>query len=68
MLPVRDARVLYGLKSWQYDGSARTQMPRAHEYSCPMEALTAERGDENPAMRALLARASAAANVMHLPG
>ncbi len=67
-LPVRDVRVLYGLKSRQYDGFARTQMPQAHEYFCPMEALIAERGDENPAMRALLARASATANFMHLPG
>jgi hypothetical protein len=32
-----------------------------------MEALTAERGHENPAMRALLARASAAANFLTLP-
>ena len=68
VLPVRDMRVLYGLKSRQYEGFARTHMPQAHEYFCPMEALTAERGDENPAMRALLARASAAANFMHLPG
>jgi hypothetical protein len=68
VLPVRDMRVLFGLKSRQYDGFARSQMPQAHEYFCPMEALTAEHGDENPAMRALLARASATANFMHLPG
>ncbi|MFC7734554.1 hypothetical protein ACFQX4_01655 [Roseomonas sp. GCM10028921] len=68
VLPVRDVRVLCGLKSRQYDGFARTQMPQAHEYFCPMEALTVERGDESPAMRALLARASAAANFMNLPG
>jgi hypothetical protein len=74
VLPVRDMRVLFGLKSRQYDGFARSQMPQAHEYFCPMEALTAEHGDENPAMRALLARASASAsasataNFMHLPG
>ncbi len=67
VLPVRDVRVLYGLKSRQYDGFARSQMPQAHEYFCPMEALMEEGGDENPAMRALLARASAAANFMHLP-
>ncbi len=67
VLPVRDIRVLYGLKGRHYDGFARTQMPQAHEYFCPMDALTAERGDENPAMRALIARASAAANFMHLP-
>ncbi|WP_245615146.1 hypothetical protein [Muricoccus aerilatus] len=68
VLPVRDVRVLYGLKSRQYDGFARSQMPQAHEYFCPMEALIEEHGDENPAMRALLARASAAANFMHFPG
>ena len=68
VLPVRDIRVLYGLKRHHYEGFARTQIPQAHEYFCPMEALMAERGDENPAMRALLARASAAANFMHLPG
>ena len=67
VLPVRDMRVLYGLKARQYDGFARSQMPQAHEYFCPMEALMEEDGDQNPAMRALLARASAAANFMHLP-
>jgi len=68
VLPVRDVRVLYGLKSRQYDGFARSQMPQAHEYFCPMEALIDEDGHRNPAMCALLARASAAANFMHLPG
>ncbi|WP_309228564.1 hypothetical protein [Roseomonas sp. KE2513] len=68
VLPVRDVRVLYGLKSRQYDGFARSQMPQAHEYFCPMEALIEEHGAENPAMRALLARASAAANFMNFPG
>lgn len=68
VLPVRDVRVLYGLKARQYEGFARSQMPQAHEYFCPMEALMEEDGDQNPAMRALLARASAAANFMHLPG
>ena len=68
VLPVRDVRVLYGLRARQYDGFARAHMPQAHEYFCPMEALTEERGHENPAMQALLARASAAANFMTLPG
>ena len=67
VLPVRDVRVLYGLKSRQYDGFARTQMPQAHEYFCPMDALTDEEGASNPAMRALIARASGAANFMMLP-
>lgn len=68
VLPVRDLRVLYGLKARQYEGFARSQMPQAHEYFCPMEALIEEGGDENPAMRALLHRASAAASFMHFPG
>ncbi|MCQ4161502.1 hypothetical protein NON00_16405 [Roseomonas sp. GC11] len=67
VLPVRDVRVLYGLKSRQYDGFARTQMPQAHEYFCPMDALTDEEGASNPAMQALISRASGAANFMRLP-
>jgi hypothetical protein len=67
VLPVRDVRVLYGLQRRHYDGFARTQMPQAHEYFCPMEALTAEDGAENPAMQALISRASATANFMLPP-
>lgn len=67
VLPVRDVRVLYGLKTRQYDGFARTQMPQAHEYFCPMDALTDEDGASNPAMQALISRASGAANFMRLP-
>jgi hypothetical protein len=67
VLPVRDVRVLYGLIAEQYDGFARNQVPQAHEYFCPMDALTADRGHESPAMQALIARASATANFMHLP-
>ncbi|KAA2212774.1 hypothetical protein F0Q34_13815 [Pseudoroseomonas oryzae] len=66
-LPVRDVRVLYGLKDRQYEGFARTQMPQAHEYFCPMDALIDEEGASNPAMQALIARASGAANFMRLP-
>ncbi|MDQ1078605.1 hypothetical protein [Pseudoroseomonas cervicalis] len=67
VLPVRDVRVLYGLKNRQYDGFARTQMPQAHEYFCPMDALTDAEGASNPAMQALISRASGAANFMRLP-
>jgi hypothetical protein len=41
--------------------------PSNMQFFCPMEALTAERGDENPEMRALMSRATAAANFMRLP-
>jgi hypothetical protein len=67
ILPVRDVRVVFGLKPRHYEGFARSQVPHAHEYFCPMDALTAERGHENPDMRALISRASATANFMLLP-
>ncbi len=40
--------------------------PNPHNYY-PMEALTAENGHEAPDKRALIARASAAANFMRMP-
>jgi hypothetical protein len=64
VLPVRDVRVLYGLKPRHYQSMARGQVPQPHEYFCPIEALTAERGQEDPALAALIGRASAAANFM----
>ena len=67
VLPVRDARVLFGLKRRHYEGFAQSQIAQPHEFFCPMEALTAERGHEDPEMRALIARASAAANFMRMP-
>jgi len=67
VLPVRDMHVLYGLKAQHYQGFARHQLPHAHEYFVPMEALTAKDGDKNPELQALLARASAAANFLNWP-
>jgi hypothetical protein len=64
VLPVRDVRVLFGLKRRHYEGFMQSQVAQAHELFCPMEALTAEGGHEDPDMRALIARASAAANFM----
>src|SRR4051812_9591049 len=66
-LPVRDIRVVFGLKSRHYEGFARSQVAHPHEFFCPMEALTADRGDEDPDMRAMMSRASASANFMRLP-
>jgi hypothetical protein len=66
-LPVRDMHVLYGLKPDHYAGFARHQLPHAHEYFAPMEALTAENSDQNPELRALLAHASATANFLTPP-
>jgi hypothetical protein len=66
-LPVRDLHVLYGLKRHHYAGFARHQLPHAHEYFVPMESLTAEDGDKDPNLQALLARASASANFLSPP-
>ena len=62
VLPVRDMRVMYGLKTRHYNGFAESQVPHAHEYFVPMEALTAEGAHENPRMQALVGRAAASAN------
>jgi hypothetical protein len=67
VLPVRDMRVMYGLMQAHYLGFARHQVPHAHEFFVPMEALTAEDSDKNPDLQALLSRASALANFLTLP-
>lgn len=64
VLPVRDARVLFALKPSHFRGFMATQTAHAHEFFCPMDALTDSNGAKNPALRALLARASAASNYM----
>ena len=66
-LPVRDMRVMYGLRSKHYTGFAETQIPHPHEYFAPMEALTAWDGHAKPEMQELVARASTNANFMRAP-
>lgn len=63
-IPVREMRVLYGLKPQHYEGFAQHQLPHAHEFFVPMTALTAENSEDNPALQALLARASLSANFL----
>lgn len=67
VLPVRDIRVMYGLKQRHYNGFVKSQIPHPHEYFVPMEALVAEDAVQNPAMQALVARASANANFLNSP-
>ena len=67
ILPVRDLRVMYGLKRLHYSGFVRHQVPHAHEYFVPIETLIAEDSEHNPELRALLARASFAANFLSPP-
>ncbi len=64
ILPVRDMRVVYALKQRQYDGFLTSQVPHAHEFFVPMDALVAENSDADPAMQALFARASASSNFL----
>ena len=64
VLPVRDVRVLFALKARHYRGFAEHQIPHAHEYFVPMEALTALDGHKDPALKELVSRASAASNFL----
>lgn len=64
VIPVREMRVLYGLKNDHYKGFARHQLPHAHEFFVPMDALTAEDSEQNPALQALIARTSVASNFL----
>ncbi|MBV9251176.1 MAG: hypothetical protein JO227_18230 [Acetobacteraceae bacterium] len=63
-LPVRDMRVLYGLKHHHYAGFAMHQLPHAHEFFAPMETLMAEDSHDNPALQALISRACVSANFL----
>ncbi len=62
ILPVRDIRVLYALKPRDYQGFAECNVPHAHEFFAPIEALIGAGGWRDPAMEAFLARASVRAN------
>lgn len=59
VLPVRDIRVLYALKRHHYSGFARHQVPHAHEFFVPMDSLTAEGSETDPALLSLIGRATA---------
>ncbi len=67
ILPVRDIRVMYALKSRHYNGFAESQIPHPHEYFVPMDVLTAKDAHQNPAMQDLVSRASATANFLTVP-
>jgi hypothetical protein len=64
IMPVREMRVLYGLKNDHYRGFARHQLPHAHEFFVPMDTLTEENSETNPALRDLIGRTSLSANFL----
>jgi hypothetical protein len=65
ILPVRDLKVMYGLKPRHFQIAADT-LPHPHEYFVPMASLTAEDGDKDPALQAMVARACTAGNFLTL--
>ena len=67
VLPVRDIRVLFALTDKNYSGFMKHQLPHAHEYYAPMDTLMAWESEKNPALQALLARATASANFLGPP-
>ena len=67
ILPVRDARVLFGLNRLHYHRFATTQIAQPHEMFCPMDALIAEGSHESKAMRELIFRSSVTSNFMVMP-
>jgi len=64
--PVRDIRVMYGLKTKLYKGFLKHQIPQAHELFVPITSLTARNSDKDPAMQALVSRASANGNYLSM--
>jgi hypothetical protein len=64
VLPVRDMRVMFGLKQRHYAGFAASQIPHAHEYFVPMDRLTAEDAFDDPNLRTLVGRAAISANFL----
>jgi hypothetical protein len=64
VVPVRDIRVLYALKPRHYSGFTDSHVAHPHEYFVPMNAITAEDSASNPALQALLARASIRASFL----
>ncbi len=63
VLPVRDLKVMYGLKPRHFQIATGT-LPHPHEYFVPIDALTAVDGDKDPALQAMVARACTAGNFL----
>jgi hypothetical protein len=68
VLPVRDIRVMYALRPRQYQGFSTSQVPHAHEFFMPVEALIGPEGWQHPNMRAFIARTSPRANFWDFSG
>ncbi|MGE4481622.1 hypothetical protein [Acidocella sp.] len=67
-LPVRDIRVMYALRPRHYANFASSQIPHAHEFFAPVEAIIGPDGWHHPHLRAFIARTSPRANFFDYPG
>ncbi len=64
VLPVRDVRVMYALKTRHYNGLLQSHVALPHEYFVPMDTLVAKDAPEDPRLQALVARATATAHFL----
>ena len=68
VLPVRDIRVMYTLLPRHYAAFAASQIPHAHEFFAPINAIIGPEGWQHPHLRAFIARTSPRANFFEYPG
>jgi len=61
-LPVRGIRVMYALPAKLYEPFVSSQIPHAHEFFVPVDALLTPESWQEPAIRAFIARTSISAN------
>jgi len=64
ILPVRDIRVMYALKTRHYNGLMHGHVPLPHEYFVPIDTLVAKNAPDDPQLQALVARTSAGAHFL----
>jgi hypothetical protein len=67
-LPVRDIRVMYALRPRHYERFSSCQVPHAHEFFAPINALIGPEGWQHPPLRAFIARTSPRANFWEYAG
>ncbi len=64
VLPVRDMRVMFALKERHYNGIRQSCVAHPHEYFLPMDKLVDKNAPDDPAIRALVCRASSTAHFL----
>ncbi len=67
-LPVRDIRVMYALPPRHFQRFSASQVPHAHEFFAPINALISPESWQHPALQAFIARTSTRANFWDVNG